>query len=42
MLEQWCDSCDGILRTLESQVARANDAKQANIAHKQKIAKQVS
>ena len=41
-LEEWYASCDGMLLTLESQVARANQAKAANKEHRAKVNRQVS
>ena len=41
-LQAWCDSCDGMLACLESQVNKANTAKQSHIAHKKKIEQKVS
>jgi len=41
-LEDWYASCDGMLLTLESQVARANQAKTANKEHRAKVNRQIS
>ena len=41
-LEEWYSSCDGMLLTLESQVARANQAKAVNKEHRAKVNRQVS
>jgi len=40
-LQAWCDSCDGMLACLESQVNKANTAKQSHIAHKKKIEQKI-
>merc|ERR1711976_919806 len=36
-LQQWCESCDGMLACLESQVMRANNDKKQNMDHKAMI-----
>lgn len=36
-LTEWCDSCESVLSTFESQIDRANAAKGAFIAHNEYI-----
>ncbi len=40
-LEDWCTSCDGMLKCLESQAGRANTVKAATLEHKKQIEQKV-
>lgn len=41
-LQEWCDSCESVLHTIETQIERANAAKAAHQQHTDKIESQVN
>ncbi len=40
-LEEWCNTCDGMLSCLEDTATRANSTKAANLDHKRNIEQKV-
>lgn len=41
-LQDWCDSCETVLATIEDQICRANSEKQRRIKHKEAVEQEVN
>lgn len=41
-LQDWCDSCETVLATIEEQIRRANSEKQRRLKHKDAVEQEVS
>lgn len=41
-LQEWCDSCESVLHTIEIQIDRANTAKAARTKHTEDLESEVS